>query len=311
MILDRLVLPALTVSTTLAGLSFVQLQERHYQWRFRRNGLHPYRASLAHGEVHYWAGGNPKGRPLLLVHGFGADALWGWIGQAQLARERFLIVPDLLWFGGSHAHGQDFSTRHQAEALIDLLDHLAVPEADVAGISYGGFVSLELAHGWPDRFRKLIVIDSPGHVFTLGDYRGLLERVGVDSIADLIVPPNADGVRRLVRLAWHRAPPVPMFVARDVYTHMFTSWTHEKVRLLDDLLARADTVRPDEYVIRQPTLLLWGDHDELFPPELAHRLARAIGPHARVKLVPNTNHAPNLERPVWFNREMRAFLAGA
>lgn len=308
MLIDRLTLTTLLLTTTLAGCSFYTFQQRHLESKFRRAGLHEYRASLPQGELHYWAGGNPSGAPLLLVHGFGADALWGWIGQTSFARDRFLIVPDLMWFGGSHGRADDFSTEAQGQAIAALLDHLAMPKVDVVGISYGGFVTLELAHARPERVRRVVLVDSPGHTYTLDDYHALLERQQIDSVADLVVPPDPSGVQRLVRLAYYRPPPVPLFVARDLFAHMFATHNDQKVRLLDHLLSRAATITADAYEIPHDTLVLWGEHDELFPPPLGERLAAAIGPQARFELLPATNHAPNLERPLAFNRALRRFL---
>lgn len=309
MFLERLALTTFLLSTALAGCSFYQLQQGRLESRFRGAGLHAYQASVPNGALHYWAGGRPDGKPLLLIHGFGADALWGWIEQTELARDHFLIVPDLLWFGRSRGAAQDFSTVYQAEALRQLLDHLAIAQADIAGISYGGFVALELANAWPDRVDRIVLVDSPGHTYTLDDYHAMLERQRLDSVSQLVVPPEARGVQRLVRLAYYRPPPVPMFVARDIFAHMFSTCAAEKVRLLDHLLARAGEAHADLYRIAHRTMILWGEQDELFPAPLAQRLAAAIGPSAHVRLIPRANHAPNLERPERFNREILSFLA--
>ncbi len=310
MFIERLALNSLITTATLSGWSFFQWEEARLRRKFARHRVRTYRASLPNGEVHYWAGGKPGAQPLLLIHGFGADAMWGWAGQIDLARDHFLIAPDLLWFGRSHSSSDDFSSRFQAEAFVQLLDHLAIDQVDVAGISYGGFVGLELAHHHPDRVRKLVMIDSPGHTFTLDDYQELLVRNDIDSIAELIVPEGPADIPRLLDIAYYWPPPLPRFIARDLYAHMFTTWTDQKVRLLDNLLARASEIDPDEYEFHHETLLLWGDKDTLFPPELAHRLARHLGAQAKVEIIRRAKHAPNLERPLVFNRALRSFLTG-
>ncbi len=298
----------LLAATTLGGWSFVALQERLFEFRFEAAGLRAERFVLPSANLHVWHGGARRGRPLLLLHGFGADALWGWVPQSALAKDRTLIVPDLAWFGRSEGTRGAWDTRDQARAMIELLDALDVEEVDVAGISYGGFVALELAAGWGKRVRRLVLIDSPGHNYTLADYHDMLERLGLESVSDLVVPNTARDVKRLVKLAWFRAPPVPSFVARDVFAKMFQSHRDEKVRLLDALLARAARIDPSAYHIPQPTLILWGDRDPLFPLPLAHRLAAAIGPHAHVEVVANASHAPNLEHPSRFVGLIHNFL---
>jgi pimeloyl-ACP methyl ester carboxylesterase len=308
MLIERAIIHSMVLATTMGGYSFFQFQQSRLVRRMRKANLHDYKAKLPSADVHYWAGGNGAGRPLLLVHGFGADALWGWAMQSGLAKDHFIIAPDLLWFGDSYSPQADYSSEFQAQIIIELLDHLAIDEVDVVGISYGGFVALELAHQWGDRIRRVVMVDSPGHVYTLDDYHDMLQRNDLESVNELIVPAGPSGVRRLVKLAFHRPPPVPMFVARDIYANMFVLNQAPKVRLLDHMLARADTIVPEDYSVPHRVMVLWGSDDVLFPPHLAHRLAKAIGARSHVEIISRTNHAPNLERPLEFNRRLERFL---
>lgn len=57
-----------------------------------------------------------------------------------------------------------------------------------------------------------------------------------------------------------------------------------------------------------PALLLWGEKDMLVPVADADEFERRI-PDARKVLLEDTGHAPQLERPTEFNRELFAFLA--
>jgi 2-succinyl-6-hydroxy-2,4-cyclohexadiene-1-carboxylate synthase len=61
--------------------------------------------------------------------------------------------------------------------------------------------------------------------------------------------------------------------------------------------------------LRPPALLLAGERDAKFAA-LAHQMAAAIGPGARVALVPGAGHAAHLERPAATAALIEAFLAG-
>ena len=306
-----LTLNLLSAPFTARGVhTFLQHQ---LERRYRGCGLVSQSVSLPNGTVHLWSGEEREERPLLLVHGFGGDGMWGWAGQLPLAKKRQLIVPDLLWFGQSSSPVANFSTEFQAQTLIQLLDRLGHDQVDVVGISYGGFVALELAHQWPERFRKISIVDCPGHTYKLDDYRLMLDRKDLDSITHLIVPDNADGVKNLLRIAYNRPPPIPAFVSRDIYANMFKHHQEQKIRLIDHLRSRAGDLDPNDYALEgdHDVLVVWGQHDELFPAPLAYRLAEAIGPDASVHVIPGTNHAPNLERPFYFNDLLDGFLAAA
>ncbi|KAF8019771.1 hypothetical protein BT93_G0457 [Corymbia citriodora subsp. variegata] len=58
----------------------------------------------------------------------------------------------------------------------------------------------------------------------------------------------------------------------------------------------------------QPTLLVWGELDQIFPLELGHRLKRHIGDSAELVVIKNAGHAVNLEKPKEFIMHLKLFL---
>jgi poly(3-hydroxyoctanoate) depolymerase len=105
--------------------------------------------------VRYRVGG--EGPPLLLVQGIGASLeLWGTLPDHL---EGFTtIVFDHPGSGLSETPPQLVSMRHFARVAADLLEHLGYDEADVLGFSFGGMVAQELAHAYPERVRRLVLV---------------------------------------------------------------------------------------------------------------------------------------------------------
>jgi pimeloyl-ACP methyl ester carboxylesterase len=56
-----------------------------------------------------------------------------------------------------------------------------------------------------------------------------------------------------------------------------------------------------------PTLLIWGDHDRMFPKEHALAYQKLI-PGAKAVIVPECGHVPQIEKPEIFVAEIEAFL---
>ena len=56
-----------------------------------------------------------------------------------------------------------------------------------------------------------------------------------------------------------------------------------------------------------PTLLIWGDHDRMFPKEHALAYQKAI-PGAKVVIVPECGHVPQVEKPDAFVAALETFL---
>ncbi|MGE5345300.1 MAG: alpha/beta fold hydrolase, partial [Acidithiobacillales bacterium] len=72
----------------------------------------------------------------------------------------------------------------------------------------------------------------------------------------------------------------------------------------EDALTPGDLSR-----IRHPTLVLWGDHDRIFPLATGRRLATAL-PQAHLEILSRCGHVPPTERPLAFVRRVEAFLSG-
>ena len=61
--------------------------------------------------------------------------------------------------------------------------------------------------------------------------------------------------------------------------------------------------------VEVPTLLVWGEHDQLLPAELAAAWQEAI-PGARLALIPDTGHVPMVEDPSAVAQALLEFLDG-
>ncbi|XP_051183181.1 uncharacterized protein [Lolium perenne] len=316
-----------------ASLSLVPLIDYFTRREFLAAGLRPHSVTLPYlydgGDgkssstctVHYWAPpGEPKLPPLLLIHGFGPQATWQWRCQVgPLSRQFHIIVPDLLGFGGSswdYPTAPPPSEATQAAALAALLDSvegLKGKRVAVAGTSYGGFVAYWLARAaGPGRVGP-VVIASSDVLKTAADDREFLKRAGEEwgAVHELLLPAEPAAMRRVMQMAAHRAPPVmmsPDFVLRDFIQKLYTN--REQL----SHVFKGITVGTDKFQVTplsQEVLIVWGEHDQLFPVEKAFAIQRALDGKARVEIMKETGHAPQLEDPARFNEIVLDFLLAA
>lgn len=311
-------------------MSLVPLLDYFARREFLAAGLRPHAATLPYpdGEggstctVHYWASpGEPRLPPLLLVHGFGPRATWQWRCQVgPLSRHFHLIVPDLLGFGGSSYDSSSAplpSEATQAAALAAMLD--SVPglkgrRVAVAGTSYGGFVAYWLARtAGPGRVGP-VVIASSDLLKTAADDRGFLKRAGEgwSGVEEVLMPAEPAAMRKLLEMAAYRPPPavmMPDFVLRDFIQKLFTDNREQLIQLFKGITVGTDKfpVTP----ISQEVLIIWGEHDQLFPVEKAFAIQRSLDGKARVEIIKKTGHAPQLEDPTLFNKILLDFLLAA
>ncbi len=113
--------------------------------------------------VHYQTAGT--GEPLLLIHGWPQTShCWHKMIPA-LAEHYRVIAPDLRGFGlselqsASEKSGLPLSREQLAADMASLLDALGIEKAYVAGHDWGGMVAFKLALDFPERIKKLCLID--------------------------------------------------------------------------------------------------------------------------------------------------------
>ena len=111
-------------------------------------------------ENHYDAGD----RRAVLLHGAGVAGVDTWQHLLPFMQGwRWLLVPDLRGMGDTLAMDgveRRFSMEEVAEDVLELLDHLGWHQADLAGYSFGGLVSLLMKSAQPHRFEKQFVLES-------------------------------------------------------------------------------------------------------------------------------------------------------
>lgn len=247
---------------------------------------------------------------MLLLHGFGASAIWQWHDQlGDFAAAHDVVMPDLLGFGDSSSPGADPSLDRQVAVMIGVLDDLGLARVDVVGISYGGLVAYSLAAQHPDRVRRLVLVATPGHAWSSAEQRALLQRFGARTSTELFVPTSVAGIRTLVGIASSQPPRVPAWAARQAIASLYDPHRADQIALLEHLEEDVDRMASGLARPRAPSLVVWGADDPVFPIAVGRRLARDLG--AELRIIDRARHLPNAEHPAQFNRLVLEFLERA
>ncbi|KAL6856276.1 hypothetical protein ACP4OV_019078 [Aristida adscensionis] len=301
-------------------LGIAPLLDAYFRRRFAAAGLVQASVALDGGATTLRCWRFPPGaadgdeRPVLvLLHGFGPPATWQWRRQVGPLSRRFrLLVPDLLFFGGSGTAAPGArSEAHQAEAVAKLVAAVAPPGArvSVAGTSYGGFVAYHVARLLGPAAVDRVVIASSDLLKADADDRALLRRGGADRVEDVMLPRTPERMRRLLQLAYHRPRGrfTPAFVLRDLVQYLYSDKVEEKEELIKGITL-GDKDKFQLTPLLQEVLVLWGEHDQIFPIEKAFEVARKLGANARLEVLKNTGHMPQEEDPKRFNEALLNFL---
>jgi pimeloyl-ACP methyl ester carboxylesterase len=277
----------------------VRLFEAWGALRLRLSGVRSAHVQAGPHRLHYLEAGS--GAPLLLVHGLASNAAQDW-GRliAPLGRRFHVFAPDLPGFGRSERlAGADYSIPMQVEAVRGFMDAVGVGRARVAGLSMGGWIVSRLAGSYPERVERLVVVDAAG-----------MRPDGPRVPAEVLLPHDVDGVRRLAAAVRHTAPVPPSFVARDILERRRREeWVVR--RTLESMAAGRDWLNGTLGRADMPVLVIWGKQDALIAVAYAAPLAAEF-PRAELKVLDGCGHVPIADCPEAFDRALVAFLtAGA
>ncbi len=242
-----------------------------------------------------------RGEPLVLVHGAGtSSAIWRRT-MPPLAARRRVIAPDLPGYGGSPAAGPGFALQQVTDHLVAGLEDAGVRDPyDLVGHSMGGAIAILLAARHPERVRRLVLVAPAGLAAMPRIAAGLLGAVAAPfAIARRTLATPLAGsalVRRLALAGVARdGARVPVEHARAVLAS-----SSGATRIGPGLASAASAdLRLVLARLEGPLGLVWGAHDPVIPPRRIE-IIRTARPDVEVSVVPDTAHAPMLERPEAF-----------
>jgi len=241
-----------------------------------------------------------SGPVLLMIHGFPFDRRQWFPQVAGLADIRTCVAVDLRGHGLSlDEEPRDYSMDLFADDIAATLEDIGVDQADIAGLSMGGYVAFALWRRHRARVRSLILSD------TKPEADSDEAKAGRDAAAKAILDegmakfhaglgpklmgddPSADAVERIEQMFVDTDPGVAAAVA---------------IAMRD----RQDSTS-DLGTIDVPTLWLHGEQDKLMPIDDARARAEAVA-GARFIAIPGAGHVPTLENPDAVSTAMREFL---
>jgi len=240
--------------------------------------------------LHYLEARPPQGgpdRPLVLIHGLGSRGEdWAPLIPGLAAAGFHVYAPDLLGYGRSPRPDVDYSMRLEEKTMVDFLDAVHLTKPLVAGWSMGGWVAMKLAVEHPDRVDRLLLYDSAGVYFpaTFG--------------TDLFAPTDRAGLSRLMAAISPHPRPMPGFVQDAALRKLIRNgWIVN--RSMAAMVSGRDLMDFRLHLIHQPTLIVWGSHDDLIPLSAGERIHQGIA-QSTLAIMENCGHLAPSEcwRPV-------------
>jgi len=249
-----------------------------------------------------------KGQPLVLISGLGYT-LWQWHKMIPGLAERYQVIAfDNRGIGQTDKPAGPYSSAMLADDTAGLLEALGIERAHVIGHSMGGFIAQALALNHPEKVDKLVLcatnFGGPNHIPVTAEAMAVLSDV------------SGDPVERFKRGLFVSC--APGFA--EAHPEIIAEWLEYRAQ---------NPIEPEPYQaqmavglgllsaqasfegklsrVQVPTLILFGEHDKVVPPQNANLLAEKI-PNSKVQILANAGHFFPIEVPETANDVITQFL---
>ena len=228
--------------------------------------------------------GLPGGDPVIFLHGY-TDSWKSW----QLVLDRLpgsirAYALDLRGHGGSDRPKSNYSMQEMSADVVALIRVLGLRNVMLVGHSMGSLIAREVLRTLPDRVSRLVLIGS-GPSGSLPAVAGLREELKGQSYQI-----DEEFVRAFQHSTVSRQVDSTFMVEMIDASLTVPPWVWRQA--LEGIVKFDDLTQLREISI--PTLVVWGDQDQIFPISAQRQLIERL-PRGELSIYRGVGHAPHWE----------------
>ena len=245
-------------------------------------------------QVHYKETG-PEGAPaLLLLHGFGSS-LQAWDDWSVKLEQKYRVIRlDLPGFGLTGASpANDYSEEKDLATLTHFADKLGLEKFSVMGHSMGGKMAWSLAASQPERVQALVLMAPDGFPQAKDIGTKPYEVPAVMGLIKYVFPKYL--VRKSIEPAFSDADALNNALVNRYFDMLRAPGVRGAILNRSNQTIYTDPV-PRLKAIKAPTLLIWGEQDQMIPSTNAQSYAHVLSNSTTV-IVPKLGHLLQEEQP--------------
>jgi pimeloyl-ACP methyl ester carboxylesterase len=260
---------------------------------------------VAGTRLHMRDSGDKTAPAVIFLHGFGASLHTWEPWAAELANGLRVIRIDLPGSGLSLPDPTgDYTDKRSLQIINALMDKLGLARASLVGNSIGGRIAWTFAGTYPTRVDKLVLVSPDGYASPGFEYGKTPEVPMMVKLMSVALP------KSLLAMSLK-----PAYANPETMTDALATRYHDMMLAPGSrgaLLTRmAQTVLTDPQPllaqITAPTLLVWGEQDEMIPFANSNDYLKAIKGAQRVSFK-GVGHLPHEEAPAQSVGAVREFL---
>ena len=245
-------------------------------------------------KVHYKETGPQAAPALLLMHGFGSS-LQAWDDWSLKLEQKYRVIRlDLPGFGLTGASpANDYSEEKDLAILTHFADKLGLEKFSIIGHSMGGKMAWTLAASQPERVQALVLMAPDGFPEAKDFGTKPYEVPAVTGLIKYFLPKYL--VRKSIEPAFAEADALSDARVNRYYDMLRAPGVRAAILERSNQTIYTDPV-PRLKAIKAPTLLIWGEQDQMIPSTNAKSYASVLSNSTTV-LVPKLGHLLQEEQP--------------
>lgn len=261
------------------------------------------------------------GKPLLLIHGFGAS-IGHWQKNIPVLAEKYRVFAiDLLGFGGSDKPELDYDLQLWQQQIKDFWSEQIKEPTVFVGNSIGGLLSLMIITNYPEIALGAVLINSAGGLNHRPEELNLPLRLVMGTFAKLVSAPILgkfifNNVRRKSQI---RRTLYQVYRDRTAVTDELVDLLYQPSedpnaqKVFASVLTAPAGPKPQELLakLQHPLLVLWGEDDPWTPISGAtvyQQLTDANDCDTEFYPIPGAGHCPHDEKPTQVNAQILDWL---
>ena len=231
------------------------------------------------------------GQPIIILHG-----LMGGLSNFKDVFNFFpklgyeVIAPELPVYKSNIL---DTNLKHFSKYIYSFIKHLKLDNVVLLGNSMGGHVGLIFSKMYPDLVKGLVLTGSSG----------LYENSMGDSY-----PKRED--YNFIKAKTEDVFYNPKIATKEIVDEVYQT-VNDRKKLIKILALAKSAIRhnmsKDLPKIKIPTALIWGENDNVTPPEVALEFNKLM-PNSDLFWISRCGHAPMMEHPKKFNEILKSWL---
>ncbi|RLD55137.1 MAG: alpha/beta hydrolase, partial [Bacteroidetes bacterium] len=252
---------------------------------------------------------------ILFIHGLGSYIPAWKKNIDELSKKYRCIAIDLPGYGKSSKNPHSGLMTYYAQVVDEFINKLKLGNIILAGHSMGGQIAIVSALNYPDKVEKLILVDPAGFEFFNPGQKLWFKEVMTPNLTRTT---SVEGIETNLATNFYNMPKDALFMIKDRIAMRtaddFPNYCYTVSKSVAGMVA--EPVLNKLKYITQPTLIFFGENDNLIPnsylnPGKTEPIAKkgaSLIKNSKLVMVPKCGHFMMFEKPKTFNTEVLNFV---